>query len=124
MLKKEEYVASLLPKAKEFFGDEIQEELMLKIIDVLYDFQNASKLHTKEWYEEYAKENGYKLGKIFDKMYDAVNNCEGYCPCKYALYKKNKPEELEDIRCPCVFIKEDMEKTGHCHCKMFEKGEK
>lgn len=123
MKTKEEYVETLLPKAKEFFGEDISEEQMLKIIDIIYDFQE-NKLHTKEWYENYAKENGYKLGKIFDKMYDAVNKCEGYCPCKYTIYQKNKPSELEDIRCPCVFIKEDMEKTGHCHCKMFEKGEK
>nr|DAV17807.1 MAG TPA: ferredoxin-thioredoxin reductase [Caudoviricetes sp.] len=81
-------------------------------------------LHTKEWYKNYADENGYKLGKIFDKMYDAVNKCDGYCPCKYAIYQKNKPDELEDIKCPCIFIQEDMEKTGHCHCKMFDKGEK
>ena len=26
-------------------------------------------LHTKEWYQEYANNHGYKLGKIFDKMY-------------------------------------------------------
>lgn len=78
-------------------------------------------LHTKEWYKNYADENGYKLGKIFDKMYDAVNKCDGYCPCKYVIYQKNKPDELEDIKCPCIFIQEDMEKTGHCHCKMFDK---
>lgn len=82
-----------------------------------------SELHTKEWYENYANENGYKLGKIFDKMYDAVNKCDGYCPCKYAIYQKTKPEELEDIKCPCIFVPEDMEKHGHCHCRMFDKGE-
>lgn len=79
------------------------------------------ELHTKEWYEEYAKEHGYKLSKIFDKMYDAVNKCLGFCPCKYAIYQKTKTDELEDIRCPCIFIEEDMKKTGFCHCRMFEK---
>jgi ferredoxin-thioredoxin reductase catalytic subunit len=82
-----------------------------------------ANLHTKEWYQKYADANGYKLGKIFDKMYEAVNKCEGYCPCKYAIYQKTKPEQLEDIRCPCIFVPEDMEKTGHCHCRMFDKGE-
>lgn len=124
MLKKEDYVNILLPKMNEFLGDGISEEKKIKIIEFIYNIQNEAQLHTKEWYENYAKKNGYKLGKIFDKMYDAVNKCEGYCPCKYTIYQKNKPSELEDIRCPCVFIKEDMEKTGHCHCKMFEKGEK
>lgn len=56
-------------------------------------------------------------------MYEAVNKCEGFCPCKYAIYQKTKPEQLEDIRCPCIFVPEDMEKTGHCHCRMFDKGE-
>lgn len=78
---------------------------------------------TRDEYIEYAEQNGYVLGKIFDKMLSAVENCEGFCPCKYALYKKSKPEELEDIRCPCIFVAEDMEKHGKCHCGMFAKGE-
>lgn len=82
------------------------------------------ELHTKEWYENYAKEHNYCLGKMFDKMYDAVNKCEGFCPCKYALYKKMQPQNLEDIRCPCIFISEDMEKHNSCHCKMFVKENK
>lgn len=85
------------------------------------NLNNDQKFHTKEWYAQYADEHGYKLGKMFDKMYDAVNKCAGFCPCKYAIYQKTKPNELEDIRCPCIFIKEDMEKHGSCHCRMFTK---
>lgn len=38
-----------------------------KIIEFIYNIQNEAQLHTKEWYENYAKENGYKLGKILTK---------------------------------------------------------
>lgn len=81
------------------------------------------KSMTREEYIEYAEKNGYVLGKLFDKMLVAVDKCDGFCPCKYMIYKKSKPDELEDIRCPCVFVKEDMEKHGKCHCGMFAKPE-
>lgn len=76
---------------------------------------------TRDEYIEYANSKGYKLGKIFDKMLVAVEKCNGYCPCKYAIYQNTRPDELEDIKCPCKFIEEDMEQTGHCHCHMFTK---
>ena len=36
---------------------------------------------TRDEYIEYAKQNGYVLGKIFDKMLSAVEKCDGYCLC-------------------------------------------
>ena len=57
MLKKEDYVNILLPKMNEFLGDGISEEKKIKIIEFIYNIQNEAQLHTKEWYENYAKEN-------------------------------------------------------------------
>ena len=77
--------------------------------------------NSKEWYENYAKENGYELTDIADRVIQAVDKCQGYCPCKYALWKKTKPEELDKIVCPCAEHKAEIEADGHCHCNLFRK---
>lgn len=82
-----------------------------------------NEVHTKEWYENYAKENGYELGEVADKIIDALHRTNAYCPCKYAMWKKTKPEELDQIICPCAEHKEEIEKDGYCHCHLFKKKE-
>lgn len=72
---------------------------------------------TKEWYEEYAKENGLKLTKFADKMIKALDKTLGYCPCKVGTQG-----EIDDIICPCVDHLKEIEETGHCHCNLFEEG--
>ena len=78
---------------------------------------------SKEWYEAYAKENGYELTDRAEKVIEAVAKCDGYCPCRYAIWKKTKtPQEMEAIRCPCIFMEEDMnENNGNCHCFLFKR---
>ena len=77
--------------------------------------------HTKEWYENYAKENGYELGEVADKIIEGLKRCNGYCPCKYAIWKKTRPDELDKIICPCEEHKAEIEKDGFCHCRLFKK---
>lgn len=77
--------------------------------------------YTKEWYQQYADENGYELSEKFDKVFEAVKKCDSYCPCRYILWKKQQPENLELIKCPCSMIKEDMQKLGRCHCFLLVK---
>ena len=48
--------------------------------------------HSKEWYEQYAKENGWELGTATDKILVGLDRCKDHCPCKYAIWKKTKPE--------------------------------
>ena len=79
--------------------------------------------HSLEWYKEYANENNLVLGKNAEKVIAAVDKCEGYCPCKYALMKKSNPEKLHEIICPCKEHKNEIEKLGHCHCCLFYKKE-
>lgn len=83
-----------------------------------------SELHTKEWYEEYAKKHNYTLSDKFDKVLEAVNKCNGYCPCRYTLWTKQQPENIELIKCPCSMIEEDMNKLGRCHCNLLLKNSK
>lgn len=80
--------------------------------------------HDKEWYAQYAESKGYELGKMADKVIESVNKADGYCPCKVALWKKNKPEELDKIICPCVDSDDEIAKMGRCTCCLFyKKGE-
>lgn len=78
-----------------------------------------SEVHTKEWYENYAKENGWELGKVTDKIIMGLERCSAHCPCKFALWQKNKPEQLDDIICPCSEHRDEIKRQGYCHCRMF-----
>lgn len=79
--------------------------------------------HDLEWYKEYADENGLVLGKNAEKIIEGVNRCEGHCPCKWVMWQKTRPDELDKIICPCEEHTEEIEKTGHCHCTLFYKKE-
>lgn len=76
--------------------------------------------HTKEWYENYAKENNLELTKWADKVIENVNKSEGYCPCKYKMWLKEKPEQIEEIKCPCKNSPNELNETGYCHCRLFQ----
>ena len=82
-----------------------------------------NEVHPKEWYCNYAKENGYELTNASDRIIATLHRTNGYCPCKYAMWKKTKPEELDKIICPCAEHKEEIERDGYCHCHLFKKKE-
>lgn len=52
-----------------------------------------------------------------------VDKCEGHCPCKYTMWQKSRPNELDKIICPCEEHTKEIEETGHCHCCLFYKKE-
>lgn len=79
--------------------------------------------HTLEWYCEYADANGLELGRRAKSIIEAVDKCDGHCPCKYAIWQKMRPNELNKILCPCEEHKDEIGKTGHCHCCLFYKKE-
>ena len=83
-----------------------------------------NEVHPKEWYCNYAKENGYELTNASDRIIATLHRTNGYCPCKYAMWKKTRPEELDKIICPCAEHKEEIERDGYCHCHLFKKKEK
>jgi len=79
-----------------------------------------------EAYEEYAKENGYKLnpnrmiveGVIKGLMARKDEFGEQYCPCRKMSGDK---EEDKKIICPCIYHEDEIEKDGHCFCNLFVK---
>jgi len=83
--------------------------------------------HTLEWYKQYADEHGYELTDKAEKVMELVDKCQGFCPCRYTMWKNQgkTDDEMKDIECPCIFIKEDMQHTKKhtCHCNLFKKKE-
>jgi ferredoxin-thioredoxin reductase catalytic chain len=77
-------------------------------------------------YEEYAKENGFKLNPNAKVVEGIVKGLlvreekfgERYCPCRRATGDK---EEDKKIICPCIYHKEEIEKDGQCQCSLFIK---
>lgn len=79
-----------------------------------------------KWYENYAEENGFKLnpdrtvveGLIKGLLLNEEKYGERYCPCRIVT---GNPEEDRDKICPCKWHKEEIERDGNCHCKLFFK---
>ena len=54
--------------------------------------------HDLDWYKNYAEEKGYELTNKAERVIQMVDKCEGFCPCRFAIWKKTKtPEEMEAI---------------------------
>jgi ferredoxin-thioredoxin reductase catalytic chain len=74
--------------------------------------------------EEYAAEAGIKLNpdeKVIEKIINGLlvnrkEKGENYCPCRVITGDKKKDE---DIICPCVFHRGEIEMQGHCLCLLF-----
>jgi ferredoxin-thioredoxin reductase catalytic subunit len=65
----------------------------------------------------FAEKNNYTFTKDAPKIIKslkAIKKAHGkyYCPCRV---------KTEGSQCPCEFSHEDIKKTGHCHCNLFEK---
>ena len=70
-------------------------------------------------YKQYAEKNGFRLNpnkKIVGNLIKVLIKNEEkfgkkYCPCRKI--------HRNEIVCPCVYHKEEIEKQGHCHCFLF-----
>lgn len=76
--------------------------------------------------EKYAESKGINLNpnkKIVEGIAKGLlmnkkKHGEIYCPCRIVSGNKEKDKE---IICPCIFHLEEIEKQGHCHCRLFVK---
>jgi ferredoxin-thioredoxin reductase catalytic subunit len=77
-------------------------------------------------YEMYAQENGFKLNPDRETVQRIAGFLlkreeqlgEKYCPCRKVTGDK---ENDKKIICPCYWHKEEIEKNGYCHCRLFSK---
>ena len=73
-------------------------------------------LKTRNDYEKFAEEKGWKLTPYADKIIARVNANEGFCPCISEEERNAHPEN--DYHCPCSLCAKDIEETGYCHCHL------
>lgn len=74
--------------------------------------------------DKYAKSAGIKLNPERERaeitarglMKNKRENGACYCPCRIVTGNKKKDEE---IICPCVFHRGEIELEGHCRCLLF-----
>ena len=81
---------------------------------------------TLEIAEKIAEKKGWKVNP--DKSYaqmiiDGLNKNKEqkgkyYCPCKVTT---DNPEVDKEIICPCKDSQAEIDKDGHCHCRLFFK---
>lgn len=79
-----------------------------------------------EEYKKYAEENGFKLNpdkEVVEKIVKGLLKRENkfgfrYCPCRVM---SGDEEKDKSIICPCDFHCKEVEKLGHCICKLFFK---
>ena len=75
-------------------------------------------------YQEYAKKNGFSLNpnrKIVEGIVKSLLEREKkfggrYCPCRRIT---GNPEDDKKIICPCAYHREELERDGHCLCRLF-----
>ena len=80
----------------------------------------------REKSEKYAEENRIKLnpdtriadGVIKGLILNEEKHGKQYCPCRRVTGDKEKDKK---IICPCVYHKEEIERDGQCHCRLFVK---
>ena len=91
---------------------------------LIKNMENIEEIIKK--YEDYAVQNGFKLNENRKIVMGIINGLldrekkfgERYCPCRRITGDK---EEDKKIICPCIYHKEEIEKDGYCHCRLFEK---
>ena len=74
--------------------------------------------------EEYAPRVGIKVNPDVKRVEEVITGLlkkkekfgENYCPCRVVTGDKKKDEE---IICPCVFHRGEIELQGHCLCMLF-----
>ena len=75
-------------------------------------------------YQDYAKENGFHLNPD-EKVVEVIARGllgrkelfgQFYCPCRRLT---GNLEEDKKIICPCIYHKDEIQKEGFCHCKLF-----
>ncbi|WP_445475331.1 ferredoxin-thioredoxin reductase catalytic domain-containing protein [Methanococcoides methylutens] len=75
---------------------------------------------------KYAEKKGYILNpdtETVDTVIDGLAENIGeygkrYCPCRII---SGDEKEDKKIICPCIYLKEEVENDGMCHCELFFK---
>jgi len=99
-------------------------ELLNKMLEDTEDREKIEELI--KGYQEYAEKNGFKLNpnrEVVERLIKGMLENEKkygalYCPCRRI---SGNPEEDKKKICPCNFMREEIERDGHCLCGLFLK---
>lgn len=105
------------------------EESIKEWIEKISKTEGKPEMDTNAFIElsaNYAKSNGFKLNpdeKTVERVVKGLfaneeKHGKKYCPCRRVTGNK---EEDEKKICPCAWHKAEIEKDGHCFCKLFVK---
>jgi len=92
--------------------------------DQLKDDQSGIIEELMEKYSKYAEENGFKLNPdkqttervIKGLLENEKKHGQKYCPCRRVT--GDKEEDSKKI-CPCIWHKDEINKDGHCLCRLY-----
>lgn len=109
-----------------FIGVQPEEMITSWLEKALTGGENKTTEQMIKWFDNYAKENGFKLNpdnKIVEGLMKGLLENEKkhgkkYCPCRRVV---GKPEEDDLKVCPCHWHKEEIKRDGHCLCLLFVK---
>lgn len=99
-------------------------ELLDKMIKDSEEKEGPGK--AEKFYQDYAEKNGLKLNpdrEARERIVKGLTENEkkygaGYCPCRRIT--GNRQEDQIKI-CPCQWHRQEIEKDGHCLCRLFFK---
>ena len=89
-------------------------------------FHSNSAEELAKLIKEYAAKAGINPNPNEERIQEVIKGLlakkqkfgENYCPCRVVTGDKKKDEE---IICPCVFHRGEIELQGHCLCNLFVK---
>ena len=105
---------------------EIKEWLVELLNPVQQDSQSGKIKELMTEYSKYAEKNGFKLNPDKKTVERVINGLlenekkhgQRYCPCRRVTGEKE--EDLKKI-CPCFWHKDEIDKDGHCFCRLYVK---
>jgi ferredoxin-thioredoxin reductase catalytic chain len=79
-----------------------------------------------KWVKGYAQKQGWSLNEDPKQLGTVIRGLvrnktkfgRPYCPCRL---RSGDEEKDRTIECPCVYHKDEIASTGHCHCNLFFK---
>ena len=77
-------------------------------------------------YKEYVEKSGFRLNpdrEVVERVIKGLLENEKkygqrYCPCRRV---SGNPAEDKLKICPCVWHRQELERDGHCYCRLFVK---
>jgi ferredoxin-thioredoxin reductase catalytic subunit len=86
--------------------------------------ETSAEDEMRKWVKAYAKKQGWSLNDDSKQLDTVIRGLirnkskfgRPYCPCRLRSGDEEKDRAIE---CPCIYHKDEIAHTGHCHCNLF-----